>query len=232
MSSNVVTPQKQKEQQVRKKIHHLTVGASAKIVSEIVRLQSAIPAEDVDSQNDRLMIPKAAFIRLVREVSQDVCQDLGITRPVFWAGEALGMLHLIAEAHLVDGFLTADVLRAHRAQATLMPDDMKLATFITSHGTTEPPELTKEIKRLQRYVAERNSSSHVYYTRIPVLDMDTIITMQQYMILYTCFRVFIMAEHELGENVIASTDPFPPPICNHTIIVLVVHHVLWFDRKP
>jgi histone H3/H4 len=157
MSSNVVTPQKQKEQQVRKKIHHLTVGASAKIVSEIVRLQSAIPAEDVDSQYDRLMIPKAAFIRLVREVSQDVCQDLGITRPVFWAGEALGMLHLIAEAHLVDGFLTADVLRAHRAQATLMPDDMKLATFITSHGTTEPPELTKEIKRLQRYVAERNA---------------------------------------------------------------------------
>lgn len=133
------------------------VGASRRIRNEISLLQSAIPAEDVDDHNDKLMIPKAAFLRLVREVSQGVCEAMGITRPVFWSGEALKILHVNAEAHLVDGFLTADVLRAHRAQSTLMPDDMKLAPFITSHGTTAPPAFVKERKRLQRYVEERNT---------------------------------------------------------------------------
>jgi histone H3/H4 len=155
------TPKKKKRQRVDSGVTEVLqeetiIATSDKCRREIRKLQAPIPAQKVDISRDRLQIPKAAFVRLVREVTQEVCTSLELNSRVYWSGAALELLHLNAEAHLVDGFLSADLLRAHRAQSTLTPDDMRLAPYIASHGSTEPPAFVAERKRLERYIVERS----------------------------------------------------------------------------
>lgn len=71
-----------------------------------------------------LLIPRASFQRLVREISQDVKTD------VRWQAAALLALQEATEAHLVLLFETANLCAIHRRKVTIQPKDMQLARRI------------------------------------------------------------------------------------------------------
>jgi histone H3/H4 len=124
---------------------HVNIGASDKIREEIKLYQN----KDLG-----LQIPKAPFLRLAREISTDVCNKLGVPKHFLWSRDAISALHAAAEDHLTVVFCDADLLRAHRGQATLKPDDMLLPPFLKSQGHSKLPTLAAETKRLEKYIRE------------------------------------------------------------------------------
>lgn len=103
-----------------------------------------------------LVIPKAPVVRLIREVCAKVSKETSYTATDYrWSVEAIEALHAAGEDHLVQTFQNAELLRAHRAQATLMPDDMRVVPFINSHGASREPMFRAEVKRVQKYIDKR-----------------------------------------------------------------------------
>ena len=122
---------------------YVNIGASDKILAEVELYQG----KDLG-----LQIPKAPFLRLAREISRDVCNNLGVPKHFLWSRDAISALHAAAEDHLTVVFCDADLLRAHRGQATLKPDDMLLPPFLKSQGHSKLPTLAAETKRLEKYI--------------------------------------------------------------------------------
>ncbi|GMT22681.1 hypothetical protein PFISCL1PPCAC_13978, partial [Pristionchus fissidentatus] len=67
------------------------------------------------------LIPKAAFSKLVREITQDGMTDIR------WAAAALAALQEAAEAHVVEVLKKAGKLAIHSKRVTIKPDDILLA---------------------------------------------------------------------------------------------------------
>ena len=71
-----------------------------------------------------LLIRKAPFIRVVREISQDLQKD------VRWQRTALLALQECSEAFLVSLFEDVNLIAIHAKRVTIMPKDMRLAQKI------------------------------------------------------------------------------------------------------
>ncbi|CAK5108451.1 unnamed protein product [Meloidogyne enterolobii] len=69
-----------------------------------------------------LIIPRAAFIRLVRDVSNKITDG----RVLKWKGLALVAIQEAAEHYLVDMFEGANLCALHTGRVTLMQKDVKL----------------------------------------------------------------------------------------------------------
>jgi len=68
-----------------------------------------------------LLLRKAPFIRLVREIAQ------GIKRDSRWTSTALQALQEAAENHLVDVLQDANLCVIHAKRVTIKPEDIQLA---------------------------------------------------------------------------------------------------------
>lgn len=73
-----------------------------------------------------LQIPKAPFVRLIREIGDDAMKNVNFTEG---AKEAL---HEAAEAHLVQLYELANLLALHAHRVTLQPRDLQLVQTIRS----------------------------------------------------------------------------------------------------
>jgi histone H3 len=71
-----------------------------------------------------LLIRKAPFNRLIREVAQDFKTDLRFQRA------AIAALHEAAEYYLVSLFEDTNLLAIHRKRITILPKDIQLARRI------------------------------------------------------------------------------------------------------
>lgn len=91
-------------------------------------------------KSEKLLIPAAPFIRLVKEISQDYKVDLR------FAADAIKALQESAEAYLVGLFEDSQLAALHAKRVTVMPTDMK---FVRT--------LRGEIDR----IAERNEGKPV-----------------------------------------------------------------------
>lgn len=72
--------------------------------------------------NTRLVVPKAAMIRLFREIAQE--QSIGGS--VRFGKEALRALHTATESFVTEMFQKADKLRGHAKRKTLHPSDVQV----------------------------------------------------------------------------------------------------------
>jgi histone H3 len=72
----------------------------------------------------RLLIPKAAFQRLVKEITQAIKSDCRITV------QAMTALQTAAEDHLIGIFQDSNLLAFHRERTTVNPDDIRTALRI------------------------------------------------------------------------------------------------------
>ena len=72
------------------------------------------------------VIPRAAFQRVVREISQSLKQDLR------WSAAALGAIQEAAEQMATSLFEDANMCAIHAKRVTLMDRDLRLATRIRS----------------------------------------------------------------------------------------------------
>jgi histone H3 len=95
-----------------KRIHRYRPGTVA--LREIRRYQSST----------ELLIKKAPFQRLVREVMEEFKKDLRIT------ATALAALQEASEAYIVDLFADVNLCAIHAKRVTIRPADMKLARRI------------------------------------------------------------------------------------------------------
>lgn len=73
-----------------------------------------------------LLIRKLPFQRLVREIANDVCPDMGIR----FQSQALMALQEAAEAYLTGLFEDTNLCAIHAKRVTIMPKDMQLARRI------------------------------------------------------------------------------------------------------
>ena len=74
-----------------------------------------------------LLIRKAPFQRLVREILQD---DKEISSNMRWQPAALEAMQEAAEAYLVGLFADSTLCTIHAKRVTLMPSDLKLTRHI------------------------------------------------------------------------------------------------------
>jgi histone H3 len=80
-------------------------------------------------KSTELLIKRAPFQRLVREIAQDYKTDLK------FQVAALGALQEAAEAYLVDLFEDANLCAIHAKRVTIMPKDIQLARRIRGENT-------------------------------------------------------------------------------------------------
>lgn len=78
-------------------------------------------------------MPKRAFSRLVREISQDLVEDTAL-EGLRWQGEALGALQHGAEYFITDVFSMAQYAAFHAHRATLMLPDIHLVYSMQTYG--------------------------------------------------------------------------------------------------
>uniref|UniRef100_A0A6U2BYD2 Core Histone H2A/H2B/H3 domain-containing protein n=1 Tax=Hemiselmis andersenii TaxID=464988 RepID=A0A6U2BYD2_HEMAN len=95
-----------------KKPHHFRPGTVA--LREIRHYQ----------QSTDLIIPKAGFQRLVREVAQSFSADLR------FQSHALAALHEASEAYICGLFEDTNLCAIHAKRVTIMPKDLELARRI------------------------------------------------------------------------------------------------------
>ncbi|KAH3753684.1 hypothetical protein DPMN_188327 [Dreissena polymorpha] len=81
-------------------------------------------------KSTNLLVRKAPFVRLVREI----CLDLDPGKPHFWTGYALMAIQEAAEAYIVHLFEDAMLCAIHAKRVTVMPRDIYLARRL--HGET------------------------------------------------------------------------------------------------
>ncbi len=74
-------------------------------------------------QSTQLLIPKAPFARLVRELTMQITDNSDIR----YKSKALNALHEAAETYLVGFFEDANLLAIHAKRVTLLPKDCALA---------------------------------------------------------------------------------------------------------
>ena len=79
-----------------------------------------------------LLLRKAPFQRLVREIAQDF-QNPG--EELRWQASAVGALHEAAEAFLVELFEQTNLCAIHAKRVTIFPKDMQLAKRIRGTRT-------------------------------------------------------------------------------------------------
>lgn len=80
-----------------------------------------------------MLLRKAPFQRLVREISDEICQDKNVTedgREKRWQSTALIALQEASEAYLVGLFEDTNLIAIHAKRVTIMPKDIKLARRI------------------------------------------------------------------------------------------------------
>ncbi len=77
-----------------------------------------------------LLIPKAPFQRVVREICQSYMQDIRFQRP------ALEALQEATEAYLIGLFEDTNLLAIHANRVTIMGKDMTLARRIRGDNKT------------------------------------------------------------------------------------------------
>lgn len=78
----------------------------------------------IKKDETRLLIPKASFQRLVKDVCQEIKSDLRMEMV------ALSMLHHAAENHLVEVFADTLLCAEHRDKETIEPKDLFLVSKI------------------------------------------------------------------------------------------------------
>ena len=76
-----------------------------------------------------LLIKKAPFARLVKEIAQDCMQEMR------FQNSAIGALQEAAEAYLVGLFEDTNLCAIHAKQITIMPRDIQLARRIREERT-------------------------------------------------------------------------------------------------
>ncbi|KAI1289780.1 histone H3.3 type a [Halotydeus destructor] len=112
-------PTARKSGAVKKKKYRYRPGTLA--LWEIRRLQ----------KSTELLIPRAPFQRLVREI----CQSSSTLTEIRWQTAALGALHEACEAYLVGLFEDTNLCAIHARRVTIMPRDIHLATRIRGDST-------------------------------------------------------------------------------------------------
>ena len=124
-----VEAQKQRNEKEKKKpestafTYHRDLGA----LGEICHFQ----------RRTELLIRKLPFARLVREITQEIIEELGIKNH-FEAGgshiryqtDAIWALQESAEAYLIDLFEDTNLCAIHAKRVTILPKDMQLAQKI------------------------------------------------------------------------------------------------------
>ncbi len=82
-------------------------------------------------KSTELLMRKAPYQRLVREVAQSYCSDEGIR---FTKG-AMEALQVGTESYLVELFADANLLAIHGKRVTIMPKDIQLARRVGEKQT-------------------------------------------------------------------------------------------------
>eukprot|EP01098_Paradermamoeba_levis_P005110 TRINITY_DN2172_c0_g3_i2.p1 TRINITY_DN2172_c0_g3~~TRINITY_DN2172_c0_g3_i2.p1 ORF type:complete len:159 (+),score=39.38 TRINITY_DN2172_c0_g3_i2:132-608(+) len=100
-----------------KKPHRWRPGTAA--LMEIRRLQKGVD----------MLIRKAPFQRLVREIAQDFCRASD-QQEFRWTMDALSALQEASEAYLVHLFEDANLCAIHARRVTIQPKDIQLARRI------------------------------------------------------------------------------------------------------
>ncbi|KAL3068585.1 hypothetical protein niasHS_006430 [Heterodera schachtii] len=81
-----------------------------------------------------LLIPRRPFMRLVREVTQDMSQSTDLR----WQGLALLAIQEAAELYLVSLFDDTNLCAIHASRVTIMPKDMQLVRKIRGETFLKP----------------------------------------------------------------------------------------------
>ena len=99
-----------------------------------------------------LLIRKAPFSRLVREITIDIQKGLDKDRDRVdrWTGEALGALQEASEAYTTTLFEDTNLLTIHSKRVTVMPKDMILVRRIRGEKAKDNDERTDLMKKLGR----------------------------------------------------------------------------------
>ncbi|KAL7456775.1 hypothetical protein ACHAWC_008243 [Mediolabrus comicus] len=125
----------------KKKPHRYRAGTVA--LREIRRYQ----------HGTELLIRKAPFSRLVREITIDIQKGLDykdrdtVDR---WTGEALGALQEASEAYTTTLFEDTNLLTIHSKRVTVMPKDMQLVRRIRGEKADDPAARREQMKELGR----------------------------------------------------------------------------------
>ena len=95
-----------------------------------------------------LLIRKAPFSRLVREITDDIQKGLDKDRDRVdrWTGEALGALQEASEAYITTLFEDSNIATIHAKRVTVMPKDMQLVRRIRGELSDDPDERIKELE--------------------------------------------------------------------------------------
>ena len=98
-----------------------------------------------------MLIRKAPFSRLVREILDDIQKGLdNETRVDRWTSEAIGALQEASEAYITSFFEDTNLLTIHCKRVTVMPKDMQLVQRIRGEKADNPDVRTKLMKELGR----------------------------------------------------------------------------------
>jgi len=99
-----------------------------------------------------LLIRKAPFSRLVREITIDIQKGLDKDRDTVdrWTGEAVGALQEASEAYTTTLFEDTNLLTIHSKRVTVMPKDMILVRRIRGEKAKDNVERTDLLKKLGR----------------------------------------------------------------------------------
>ena len=127
----------------KKKPHRYRAGTVA--LREIRRYQ----------HGTELLIRKAPFSRLVREITIDIQSGLENERGVNrWTSEAIGALQEASEAYITSLFEDTNLLTIHSKRVTVMPKDMILVRRIRGEKYDDPDA---RIKKLQNQGRDPNT---------------------------------------------------------------------------
>jgi histone H3 len=85
-------------------------------------------------RSTELLIRKAPFQRLVREITEDIATDKGL-EPLRFKGDAIMALQEASEAYLVGLFEDTNLCAIHAKRITIMPKDIQLARRIRGERT-------------------------------------------------------------------------------------------------
>ena len=91
-------------------------------IQEIIKLQKSTD----------LLLRKAPFMKLVREISQEFKTD------VRWQGAAVAVIQEAAETYLVGMFSDAVYCMAHAKRVTLQAKDMQLVGYLRRETSPKP----------------------------------------------------------------------------------------------
>ena len=100
-----------------------------------------------------LLIRKAPFSRLVREITIDIQKGLDYKERDTvdrWTGEALGALQEASEAYTTTLFEDTNLLTIHSKRVTVMPKDMILVRRIRGEKADDPAARREQMKELGR----------------------------------------------------------------------------------